>query len=569
MDYIQSTHVLTAGYLQFVKECCREIDTPYAKSALRELNRNVPRLEKFDLNIRDYEDPVLLIKDRQLQGLITKYPSLPIADDPADACLSTYYKFEESCWRTNESISSGHLFDDPDVQSVLFYAKRKNEKILGRTPLPQELGFAFGPGANYSVKRRTSVVDKLTSTPDCTLNAARDFIEALSSAPRLWTLWGGTGRSFPKLNIVRGSRFGQVPKNAKTNRPIDIEPVGNSILQKGYGTVIRNRLARAGNCIRSGQARHAILAREASVTKTLATVDKKGASDSISSLLVAELLPPTWFDALDRARSPYHLINGNWEELNKFSAMGNDYTFELETLLFLTLARATCQHLGITGDISVYGDDVILPSAAYELYVRVCNAVGFQINEDKTYYGDDHFRESCGADWFNGIDVRVAYMRHDASPHYLTALHNRLVELGTSELLPRSIKILQQLVPARFRRFGPPSTHRYGYLHSWDHLDPVQAISVTPRKYRIPRGCGLVYALYSAQQLGKYQWNENLEWFFKRGITMERFTRRKDFKLGSITIQSDGLIGSTNEYYRTIGRGLNHVEKFTWGQFKE
>lgn len=384
------------------------------------------------------------------------------------------------------------------------------------------------------------------------------------------------------MKIVRGSRFGQVPKNAKTNRPIDIEPLGNSILQKGYGVTIRNRLARAGNCIRKGQARHAKLAREASITKKLATVDKKGASDSISSLLVMALLPPDWFDALDRARSPYHLIDGNWEELCKFSAMGNGFTFELETLIFLALARATCQYLGLdTTEVSVYGDDVILPSEAYELYVKVCTSVGFSINQEKTFYGDDHFRESCGADWFDGVDVRVAYMRHDPSPHYLTTLHNRLLELGTSELLPESIKFLQQLVPKRFRRFGPPSTHRYGYLHSWVHLDPVQAITILPRKYSVPRKCGLVYALYSAQQLmdpsrnlpvvipkdimpaERAKYLEEHARSFEKGINMERFTRRKDFKLDTVHITAQGTIGRVVKPYRKIDQAIKR-RKIKW-----
>lgn len=546
MRYVQPSAKLRTGYVEVLKQLCREVNSVYSRKCLRELNRNFVRLDRLDLDLRSYSDPVELILDRQVNGMLTKCPAIPVEADPVDNCYRTYYKFEQQCLRTNRRLASGRL-PEPDVAAVLFTARRKIANILGDVPEPQDLPFSFGPGATHNVKQRTSVFHKIIAEPESTSQCYKTAFKLLSSVPSLWTAWGGSIDDPPKLKIVDGSRFGQVPKSAKTNRPIDIEPTINGVLQRGYGTIIRNRLARASNCIRSGQQRHNRLARDASISKELATIDKSGASDSIASHLVLDLLPMPWFEALDDCRSHYHTIRGRVEYLQKFSAMGNGFTFELETLMFLALARAATELVGLSPkDVSVYGDDVIMPSAAVDLYFEVCDWCGFTINEEKSFWGDDAFRESCGADWFNGVDVRVAYMRHDISPHYLTALHNRLVELGIAELIPVTMRGLQQLVPVEFRRFGPPSEHRYGYLHSWNHLEPVTAVCIRPKKHRPFGGVYLwAYALYSSQFCGgsvswlsekgfRQQWLESRQsnmFQLVPSLDMRRFTIRNDFKL--------------------------------------
>jgi len=549
MKYIQSSAKLRLDYIEVLKVLCREVNSQYSRKCLRELNRSFIRLEKLDLDLRSYDDPISMILDRQVSGMITKCPSLPVLIDPVQACRDTYDKFENQCEATNDRLASGR-FPESDVVAVLFTARRKIANILGDLPQIEDLPFTYGPGATHNVKRRTSAFHKILAEPECTLQSLRASQRLLRSVPRLWTLYGGSVDSPPIMKIVRGSRFGQVPKSAKTNRPIDIEPTLNGVLQRGYGGIIRNRLGRSGNCIRSGQARHSRLARNASIHKELATIDFSGASDSISSHLVLDLLPLDWFDALDNCRSHYHRIDGEYKYLHKFSAMGNGFTFELETLIFLSLARACCDILGLSNcETSVYGDDVIIPTAAIDLFFKVCDWCGFTINSEKSFWGTDGFRESCGSDWFDGIDVRVAYMRHDISPHYLTTLHNRLTCLGIDHLIPQTIMRLRMCIPSQFRRFGPPSSHLYGYLHSWDHIDTtVEAVSFRPRKFRPYGRPTLAYAFYTSQFVqDQYDLDRNwiirkdVQWAsiyareigsqFDSPISMERFTIRNDFKL--------------------------------------
>lgn len=95
-----------------------------------------------------------------------------------------------------------------------------------------------------------------------------------------------------------------------------------------------------------------------------------------------------------------------WE---KFSSMGNGFTFELESLIFYAAALATCEAVGAdTKAVSVYGDDVIIPVEAFELYEKFCAFLGFTVNKTKSF-ASGAFRESCGAHYFSGLDVKPIY----------------------------------------------------------------------------------------------------------------------------------------------------------------
>jgi len=66
-----------------------------------------------------------------------------------------------------------------------------------------------------------------------------------------------------------------------------------------------------------------------SIDGSLATIDLSSASDTVSYALVMSLLPSGWFDLLDLFRSECVEVPGGVIELEKFSSMGNAYTFEL------------------------------------------------------------------------------------------------------------------------------------------------------------------------------------------------------------------------------------------------
>jgi hypothetical protein len=233
---------------------------------------------------------------------------------------------------------------------------------------------------------------------------------------RAYPIWGEHLKSrgdFPSFEI--GNKLTTVPKNAKTDRVIAIEPGFNLWFQKAVGTMIRRRLLRNGIDLNS-QAVNQSLAQWASKTNLLATVDFSSASDSISRELVREILPPRWFSILDACRSHYGIRDGNPVHWEKFSSMGNGFTFELESLIFYAAACAVRDYenlrfqLNGAFKISVYGDDVILPSSCLALFSSFCDFLGFEVNGKKSHSGSP-FRESCGSHFWEGVDVKPLYLK--------------------------------------------------------------------------------------------------------------------------------------------------------------
>jgi len=134
------------------------------------------------------------------------------------------------------------------------------------------------------------------------------------------------------------------------------------------------------------------------------TIDLSAASDSLSIETVSDLIPRDWFLLLSALRSPNYESEWGDGRYEKFSSMGNGFCFPLETLIFASLAYAVGE---VTGDpvFRVYGDDIIVHQRAALLLIEILKFYGFSTNTDKTFlFGP--FRESCGADYFEGVNVR-------------------------------------------------------------------------------------------------------------------------------------------------------------------
>jgi len=124
------------------------------------------------------------------------------------------------------------------------------------------------------------------------------------------------------------------------------------------------------------------------------------------------MLPPDWFDFLSDLRSPKGRFGTEERLWAKFSSMGNGYTFELETLIFYALSLSVCEYLHLgTSKVSVFGDDILVPSRAAPLLLDVLSFSGFVPNWKKTFISG-HFRESCGGNYFKGVDVRPFHLKN-------------------------------------------------------------------------------------------------------------------------------------------------------------
>jgi len=227
-------------------------------------------------------------------------------------------------------------------------------------------------------------------------------------------------------NVVNGSRATTVDKTSTSRRMICIEPTCNMFLQQGLMRVMYKRLDAVGLDVATLPEQHKKLARESSITCRNATIDWSSASDCVSIELLRRILPPRWFSLIDQLRCKSTTVDSVETSLHMVSSMGNAGTFPLETLVFWIYAIATHQTLKsdspsslpdfrLFGKASVFGDDCIVDTTISSLYIEVMTSVGFIVNKEKSFYGSQQFRESCGGDYLQGYDNRPFFLKSPVS----------------------------------------------------------------------------------------------------------------------------------------------------------
>lgn len=359
-----------------------------------------------DVDPGQYNDPDRFRRDFLAVMLLRKSTFLKTSIDRRQTAIDSFKAAERQCKETNERFRSQRISPKPngDMDWLLNATRLKIAAILGRFDVDEFLDkCTWGPGVTLSVKGdETSWARKFLVDRDITKDAHYLFAEVLSKAYPLWDL--------SEMNFAVGNRIHFVPKNAKTDRTIAIEPGINSWIQLGCGKCIRSRLRRAGYNLNSDlkNQRQAYIG---SVNGKVATVDFKAASDTISTAVVEELIPRDWLYVLDAARSKMYLLDGSFHRSEKFSTMGCGFTFELESLIFVSAALSCCEFLDLDKDsVSIFGDDVTLPVEAVEKFSQFCKYLGFTVNTQKSY-SSGYFRESCGSYYFAGLDVKPLFLK--------------------------------------------------------------------------------------------------------------------------------------------------------------
>lgn len=380
---------------------CEGVNTPRSL-AVYLLVKNGEWEQYLDLPM-DYSDSRTVstfADDYLVSTFLKKSPNLPLSVDKTEVAVNLFFENEERCRATNLRFKRTGL---TSRNSNLLAVRREVARILG--PLTQRdlescyESFGFGPGANIGVRGHGMVSsDKFDNNITLT-RALVPFYKAI-----LGDLWW---QHQSKPEIVMGNRFTTVPKDARKDRGICVEPLLNSYVQLGIGSVIRSKLRASGINLNS-QTRNQTLASLAQA-RGLATIDLESASDTVSLEVVRELLPPRWFELLSIARSNYTIIGDRTVELEKFSSMGNGYTFELESLLFWAIVRAVVPS-GDRADCAVYGDDIICPQGHAAEVIDTLEFFGFKVNTSKSFLAGCFF-ESCGTDWFLGANVRPIYAK--------------------------------------------------------------------------------------------------------------------------------------------------------------
>jgi len=380
----------------------------------------------------DFNCPAAYAEFSLPMDLVRKSKVLQLGVDTREAALVRFHDAERLCAATNRRLM---ISRDPNGRlGELIHRVRKDLAANLPEVTPDLLdkfveAGGWGGGVTSSVKggdRRFS--SKLVSHQHATtalLPVARALMAEVT---------GMDG----ELSVRDYNTVAFVPKDAKTDRAIAVEPSINAYLQRGAGLILRKSLRRMGVDLVHGQLRNAALAKAGSETGAFATIDLEMASDTMAYKLLDYLLPPDWVSLLKLLRTSHYTLDGkSFHRYEKWSSMGNGYTFELESLIFAALVRASVNR----GDSwAVYGDDLIVPTYAVPDLASLLEFLGFVLNAKKTFFSGP-FRESCGKDYFRGVAVRGFFLK-EINPATRYVWHNWL---ASERLLPCASSTMREL----------------------------------------------------------------------------------------------------------------------------
>lgn len=458
---------------------CSDIDSLFSKKISQYLQlKDYTSLIAHNVDPNAYSSAFEYHCDKQLEALIGKYPNWPVSTevDRANACILKFLEAETENRRRNMLFCTSLSHISNDTRKVMNLAREIIWDTLGTVPHIHHLPVVFGKGSCFGLKRSDADPYSKLECLEMTRSAQPFFQQMIDATPG----WGkAIEQSGTNIKIIEGNRLFSVPKNCKEDRVCAQEPNINGTMQKMFGSVIRNLVRDKFGLLRpTAQQHHGNMARNASVLNNGATVDAKNASGSITTGCVQFYLPPEWFSTLDALRSQRYTVDDeDWYEYEQFSSMGNGFTFELETLIFYAIARAACIITGSSTSISrlsTYGDDVIIPTDALDLFLKGFKHSGFEVNTSKSF-SDGLFRESCGFDWFDGINVRPVFVRDSLSARTMVTIHNQMLAYDYDYYYPKFFELLLELIHSTNLGISHgPQNGSDGHLHSrsWSYGVP-------------------------------------------------------------------------------------------------
>jgi len=218
------------------------------------------------------------------------------------------------------------------------------------------------------------------------------------------------------VHLERTSVLQAVAKSMKAKRAISKEPATLMYFQEAVKdqvvSFVENHQYLGSHINFSKQELNGELALEGSEAGLLATIDLSAASDRITTTLVKSVFYGTpLYPALVSLRSnSVRLPSGKVLGIEKYAPMGSALCFPVQTLIFSALveytARRTRNKWGTQCSIwRVYGDDIIVEEPCYWDLIHNLQRVGFKVNTAKSYSCPQRFRESCGYEGYDGIEV--------------------------------------------------------------------------------------------------------------------------------------------------------------------
>lgn len=345
----------------------------------------------------------------QANALFSKADDLPEIPHLDEKAIVSFLECEAKNLETNIRFLTGA------VSSPLIYKTGQviNDILGDFSNLMFCQGFRFGPGASSTCRGlSTTIVDKLESDIHCTPRAYAHLEQGF----RHFFQFYYSLQNFNPTGYY--NTFLTIPKKFDEKRGIAIGLHGNIVGQLALGSYLRARFSRFVNLDTAADEHRRLVRTE---WRSIATIDLRSASQLIAKQAVRSVFPPDWLEVMDDLREEFTLVPNlsttihGTDRLNynqHYSAMGNGFTFEMESILFYSVAKAAMLNAGLKWTVlSVFGDDIIVDKHCAECVISALQNFGFEINLSKTFV-EGPFKESCGVDTLYGVNIRPIYLRN-------------------------------------------------------------------------------------------------------------------------------------------------------------
>jgi hypothetical protein len=364
-----------------------------------------------------------------------------------------------------------------------------------------EAAARFGPGSSVGLSGKPPAL--YFKVGGAKLTAGSEFVRSwyeasVSNNPLCEAAEMARKAAYGEIEVVDCGNMTFVPKSYSRRRIVVTEPTVNTYFQLGLGSELERVLrAKTGIDFSCQPAQNSELARQGSIYGTYATMDLKQCSDYISMALIEYMFPPTlfrWINLLrtDRVRysvSNNQIVDGRVESetyrgklaVHSFATMGNGFCFPIQTMLLSALVLGVYDTLGIRPEANwgVFGDDIVVATEAYALLAQTLQELGLVVNLNKSF-SSGKFRESCGTDWFSGVNVRGVYLKRYSSDQDLFASFNLLnmwssrTGISLKETLKTILSFVEGTIP-----IVPPDEGLSSGIHSPEPLTRQTADGVS------------------------------------------------------------------------------------------
>lgn len=343
-----------------------------------------------------------------------------------DAFLGNASKEERRMWLEYQAVDDElrsvdwfSTYNEPILERARHYAKVFSQTFdpFGKEAIPRP-----GPGGTNT--KRPHYERYVPFVKYSQLDRVYRYSSWFYSRPSILTDRARTYLGHCTLREQPCSRYKAVPKTATKLRGICLEENEVQYLQQGLRRALTKHISRhplyRRRIILHDQTTNQWMAFESSKSRSFATIDMKDASDRISRELVAWLFQdnPDLLAALMALSTRYVMppFKGEHYATAKFAPMGSAICFPVMSLVFMFLIRGAITtsdlpnpHL-LSTNVFVYGDDIVIPSVAYDVVTKALQSFGLVVNLTKSYVKSS-FRESCGVHAYDGMDVTPVYIR--------------------------------------------------------------------------------------------------------------------------------------------------------------